>query len=172
MCRNILGGELTVGQEGADSPLPSLSVSGAAASCGQGAVRQPDRLGPGRVAQEQLALCVRPGPVAMGWRPHGLQVPTGGLFDTGQPVTAADIPHGRDSIMGSCGLGQFVLRPCQDVDPKLPPKGTLATSKVLPNLQNGTLEHLSKDPLAVFISEMVSRSSSRTCNNSKIIVLL
>ena len=60
----------------------------------------------------------------------------------------------------------------QIFDPKWPPKGTLKISKISPNLQNGPLKHLSRAPLAAFISEKGSKSSPRTSRTSKIIVLL
>ena len=59
----------------------------------------------------------------------------------------------------------------QNFDPKWPPKGTLKISKISPNLQNGTLKHLSKALLAASISERVSKSSPRTSRTSKMIVL-
>ena len=59
----------------------------------------------------------------------------------------------------------------QNFDPKWPPKETLKISKISPNLQNGTLEHLSRALLAAFISERVPKPSPRTSRTSKIIVL-
>ena len=59
----------------------------------------------------------------------------------------------------------------QNFDPNWPPKGTLKISKISPNLQNGTLEHLSRAPLAASISERVSKSFPRTSRTSKIVVL-
>ena len=60
----------------------------------------------------------------------------------------------------------------QNFDPKWPPKGTLKISKISPNLQNGTLKHLSRAPLAAFVSKKDSKSSPRTSRTSKMIVLL
>ena len=60
----------------------------------------------------------------------------------------------------------------QNFDPKWSPKGTLKISKISPNLQNGTLKHLSRALLAASISERVSKPSPRTSITSKIIVLL
>ena len=60
----------------------------------------------------------------------------------------------------------------QNFDPKWPPKETLKISKISPNLQNGTLKHLSRALLAASISERVSKPSPRTSITSKIIVLL
>ena len=59
----------------------------------------------------------------------------------------------------------------QNFDPKWPSKGTLKNSKISPNLQNGTLKHLSRALLAAFISERVPKPSPRTSRTSKIIVL-
>ena len=111
------------------------------------------------------------------------QLIAGGAGGRGEALGSAPTPQGVKGVLGpqmqflsSWGSwGSGGVRPCrrplpksspkvhkkssqkkvQNFDPKWPPKGTLKISKISPNLQNGTLKHLSRALLAAFIAGRV-----------------